>query len=226
MNFEFTVRPYRPEDRKKIRALCCETGFFGSPIERIFIDKEWFADLNTKYYLKYEPNSCFVAESEGQLIGYTLGCAKPKKYNFLFISTIAIPLFLKAFLKCLLGIYDKKSRLFILGLVFKASRQRPKRLKNAAHLHMNIKKGFRSSGVGRAMGKALVLNYIQNGVEWVCGETFHSDKIRTMDYYAPWGFKIYDKKLTTLFGDKMGDVYLLTVVGNLKDPKAKKIWGI
>ena len=91
---------------------------------------------------------------------------------------------------------------------------------------MNIKKGFRSLGVGRALGKALLLNYIENGVEWVCGETFHSDKMRTLSYYAPWGFTIYDKKETTLFGDKGGKIYLLSVIGSLKDPKVKKIWGI
>lgn len=223
-DLEYSVRPYRPEDREKVRDLCCETGFFGYPIEHIFLDKKWFADLNTKYYLKHEPDSCFVAESDGKLIGYNLGCKHPRKYNCLFYSTIAIPLFVKAFLKCFFKVYDKKSRMFITGLVFKASRERPKKLKNAAHLHMNIKTGYRTHGVGRALGKALVKNFDENGVDWVCGEVFHSDKMRDVSYYSSWGFQIYDKKVSTLFGDKPGKIYMISVIGSLKDPRIREIW--
>ena len=223
---KFSVRPYFPSDRENIRALCCETGFFGKPIEHIFRDKKWFADLNTKYYLKFEPDSCFIAESDGQLIGYVLGCRRPRQYGFLFYTTIAIPLFIQGLFKALSGIYDNKSRMYILGLVFKASRQRPKRKKRASHLHMNIREGWRSLGVGRALGKALVDFFDRHNVQWICGETFHSDRKRAMSFYQPWGFRIYDKKKTTLFGGRMGKIYLISVIGNLRDPKTREKWGL
>jgi len=225
-DFNFSIRLYHPLDKENVRALCCATGFFGKPVDRIFQDKKWFADLNTNYYLKFEPDSCFIAESEGQLIGYVLGCKRPRRYGFLFYATIAVPLFFQSLSKCLTGAYDKKSRLFILGLVFKASRQRPKKEKNASHLHMNIKEGYRTQGVGRALGKAIVHNFDRNNIQWICGEAFHSDRIRDMSYYRPWGFRVYDKKETTLFGDKMGKIYMISVVGNLKDPKMREIWGL
>ncbi len=225
-DFKFSIRPYQPSDNEDIRALCCATGFFGNPIDRIFQDKKWFADLNTKYYLKFEPDSCFVAESGGQLIGYVLGCKRPHQYGFLFYALIAVPLFFQSLWKCLTCAYDKKSRLFILGLIFKASRQRSKRKKKASHLHINIKEGYRTQGVGRALGKAIVHNFDRNNVQWICGETFHSDKMRDMSYYKPWGFRIYDKKETTLFGDRMGKIFLISVVANLKEPKIRKLWGL
>lgn len=225
-DFDFSIRHYRPEDREKIRALCNETGFFGRPIGLVFQDEKWFADFNTTYYLKHEPDSCFVAESNSDLIGYVLGCKHPRQYGFLFYGTIAIPLFIKCLFKCAVGIYDRKSRLFVLGLVFKASRERPKKKTNAAHVHMNIKAGYRTQGVGRALGKALVKNFDNNGVEWVCGEVFHSDKMRDTSYYSPWGFRIYDKKESSFFGDRMGIIYMISVYGSLKDPKIRKIWGL
>lgn len=216
------VRPFIPEDKEKIRALCCDTGYLGQPIDRIFQDRKLFADLNTKYYLKYEPDSCFVAEADGDIIGYVLGCKYPCKYSLIFYFFIAIPLFLKAFLKCFTKRYDKKSRTYIKNIVFKGMKERPKRPKKAAHAHINIKEGFRQKGVGKALFITLLKHFWKNGVEKIYGELFHVEKLRDESFYTSHGFRVYDKKPTSILGEEWGKAYLVSVIANLNE--LKDLW--
>ncbi|HYR57395.1 MAG TPA: hypothetical protein VEO95_02150, partial [Chthoniobacteraceae bacterium] len=70
---QLTIRRYRPGDRARIRALCCETGFLGNPIDPVFEDRELFADYLTAYYTDWEPESAFVLLVNGDIRGYLLG---------------------------------------------------------------------------------------------------------------------------------------------------------
>ena len=71
---EFNVRSYLPRDRDRVRWVCCETGFLGDPQEGVFIGRKIFADLWSSYWTDLEPESAFVAEVEGRVEGYILGC--------------------------------------------------------------------------------------------------------------------------------------------------------
>src|SRR5882757_8634583 len=73
------VRPYRPEDRDALRAICADTGFLGQPIDPVFEDRELFADYLTSYYTDAEPESCFVCELDGEVKGYLMGSRFPRK---------------------------------------------------------------------------------------------------------------------------------------------------
>ena len=74
-----TVRPYRPEDRPLLRAICADTGFLGRPIDPVFEDRELFADYLTGYYTDVEPESTFVCELNGEVKGYLMGSRFPKR---------------------------------------------------------------------------------------------------------------------------------------------------
>ncbi len=76
---EMEVRPYRPEDRAAIRAICADTGFLGKPIDPVFEDRELFADYLTGYYLDAEPESTFVTLLGGEVKGYMMGSRFPRK---------------------------------------------------------------------------------------------------------------------------------------------------
>lgn len=220
--FSFIIRPYQPADKDAIRALCCETGFFGQPIDIIFQDRKWFADLNTGYYLRCEPELCFVAEANKQLIGYVLGCGRPLKYTFLFYTLIAPPLFFKALIKSLFRIYDKKSRDYIMKLILKGSRERPKKPSRAAHFHINIRQGFRKKGVGKALVRSLFKDFLKRGINNVYGKLFHAENLRDESFYTSHGALIFDKKPTTIFGQEWGRVYMMSVLIKLNE--VKDIW--
>ena len=49
----------------------------GRPIDPVFQDRELFADYLTSYYTDIEPESCFVLEQNGRVVGYLLGSRRP-----------------------------------------------------------------------------------------------------------------------------------------------------
>ena|SRR5271165_1956407 len=78
---DFQVRNYHQSDREPVRAICCETGFLGNPIDPVFEDRELFADFLTDYYLKHEPDSAFVVVKGNVVKGYLLGSRRPLSYQ-------------------------------------------------------------------------------------------------------------------------------------------------
>ena len=56
-----------------MRRISCETAFLEHPYQNIFSDAELLADALTLYFTDYEPQSCFVAESQGRVVGYLIG---------------------------------------------------------------------------------------------------------------------------------------------------------
>ncbi len=68
------IRNYRLEDRQELRRICYVTGYMGAPADWYWRDFPSFADIWTAYYTDREPESTFVAELDGRVIGYLLGC--------------------------------------------------------------------------------------------------------------------------------------------------------
>ena len=73
------IRPYRPDDRGAVRRICFETGYMGEPVDWLWREPESFADLFTGYYTDREPESGLVAERDGRVVGYLLGCADTER---------------------------------------------------------------------------------------------------------------------------------------------------
>ncbi len=72
------VRPFEKEDRQAVRNICFMTGYMGEPADIYWSDIESFADMWCGYYTDMEPESCFVAEIDGEVVGYSLGCFDSK----------------------------------------------------------------------------------------------------------------------------------------------------
>ena len=71
---ESRIRPYEPADRARVRHICFVTGYIGEPVDWQWRDAESFADIFTGYYTDAEPQSALVAEIDGEVVGYLLGC--------------------------------------------------------------------------------------------------------------------------------------------------------
>lgn len=213
----FIVRAYLPEDKENIRSLCCDTGYFGFPIESVFQDRKWFAAFNTGYYLNFEADSCFIAEDNDTFIGYIYGTRHPLKYSLFFYPLIAIPLILKAIVKSFLGKYDEKSKIYIKNLIAKGRRERPRRPKRTAHFHFNVKQGYRNKGVGKALIQTFFRHLLKHGIQDVYGEVLHAEKFRDKSFYTDHGFRFFDKKLTTLAGKEFGNIEWVTVTARIEE---------
>lgn len=73
------IRAYEPKDRDAVRAICVATGFMGEPAGWMWRDEPSFADTFSGYYTDREPTSALVAEVDGDVVGYLLGCRDSRR---------------------------------------------------------------------------------------------------------------------------------------------------
>lgn len=147
------IRPYEPRDRAAVRQICSDTADAGQPIERFFPDREVFADLLTNYYTQFESQSAFVADNAGEVIGYVTGCLDTKRFVRLMTWRIAPTIFVKALLRGTLW-HPQTVRLVRanIGLWLKAGHRTGPTLDNyPAHLHVNLRQGFRGQRLGHRL---------------------------------------------------------------------------
>lgn len=223
---DLRIRKCEPQDRKSIRDLCCDTGFLGNPIDPVFGDRDLFADILTKYYIEREPESAFIAEDRGSVVGYILGCKNSLDFQRYFILRTVLGTALKLMWRYCTR-YSRKERNYARWLLFRSLRETPKIPKDSAHLHINVKQGYRtrSRDVGKKLAEKFFSYLRENKVKRVYGRVFSLEKRRKPDLFERvaqkiesqgTGFRIYDKKETTVWRDFIkGKVYLLRIVRDL-----------
>jgi ribosomal protein S18 acetylase RimI-like enzyme len=199
------IRPYHATDRPAIRALCCDTGFLGRPVDTLFRDRELFADLFTNAYLDHEPEWAFVAEVDGRVIGYLLGAISPRFDLALIRSGFRTTV--KMLLRLAAGRYDghPRSRRFIRWLLTHGFSEQPKHPAHAAHLHLDLDKGFRGRGICARMWEMYERRLQRVGVRQCYGAFFSYARRRPESVYARYGFQVFDRKPTTIFYPEIPD---------------------
>jgi GNAT superfamily N-acetyltransferase len=73
------VRDYRSSDRDAVRRICYETGLLGNNVREHYRDFASYADIFTAYYTDREPEHALVAELDGAVVGYVLGCLDTRR---------------------------------------------------------------------------------------------------------------------------------------------------
>lgn len=189
---ELRIRPFVYADREILRSIACDTAFIGEPCEAFFQGRGILADFLTAYFIDYEPQSCFVAEVEKQVVGYIIGAKDERLMSKVFFFKI-LPHLLKNAI-CAGAVLKKKNIKFILNSLmsflkgeFKAPdfhRDYP------ATLHINLKEDFRNLGLGSEL-MVRFLNYLrQENVKAVHLATL-SD--RGAKFFQKQGFKLLYK---------------------------------
>jgi ribosomal protein S18 acetylase RimI-like enzyme len=147
---EVLIRPYLKNDRAFVRDIAWKTAFMGEPADAFFADREIFSDFLTAYFTDYEPESCFVAQDDKNVVGYLIGCKNTRNLNKTFLIRI-LPL-LSVRLVIRKALFKKKNIVFLahcLTSFFKGEFKMPRLPGNAqATFHINIKNGFRGQGIG------------------------------------------------------------------------------
>ena len=155
---DIVIRKYCPQDRAAIRRICCETALMGEPASAFFDDYEALADALTKYFTDYEPESCFIAESKGNVVGYLTGAVDSGRMSGVLNFRIAPFLVIKALLRG--AFFRKKNIKFFLCLLLSLFAgeffvQDPSK-DYPALLHINVDRGFRASGTGSMLMQAYI----------------------------------------------------------------------
>ena len=199
------VRPYCEKDRDAIRRICCDTGFLGNPADALFQDRELFADLFTRPYLQYEPEWALVAETDGKVVGYLLGSVR-RNFDFLLLRS-GFQTSSKMLLNLAAGRYSghARSKRFVRWLFTNGLWEQPKHPANAAHLHFDVDKAYRGRAIGRHLWSVYEKKLLAAGIQQCYGSFFSHRRRRPELAYARFGFKVFDRKRTTLFQPEIPD---------------------
>ena len=145
------VRPYEPRDRPAVREICCDTADGGRPVERFFADREVFADLITRYYTDLAPETTWVAEEAGQVMGYVTGCFDSRRFARAMAWRIVPATLLKALGRGTL--WHLQTRQFVrVNLRDWLRGRQPVDLRDyPGHVHINLRAAARGRGVGEQL---------------------------------------------------------------------------
>jgi hypothetical protein len=208
-----SVRPYDTRDRDAVRALCCQTGFLGKPVDPVFEDHELFADYLTSYYTDAEPESSFVLEQDGIVKGYLLGSRKPTRQQF---HSFFQNLRLFAIGMWRYPRYNKATREFIQWILRNSWREVPAAPRRTAHFHFNVLPEAQSFAGTHVMMNAY-FDYLRNhGEKEVFGQMVTFESRRGTRVLERFGFQVLEKREITKWRDKHPEpVYLTTVIKSL-----------
>jgi len=181
------IRKYEKRDRGAVREISCSTAFIGEDTDVFFEGRELIADALTLYFTDYEPGSCFVAENNGEVVGYIIG-AKDE-----MVSNTNVKLASRLFIKALTSheLLKKKNIIFLvhcLSSFLKGEFIQPEFSKDyPAILHINLKEGFRKQGIGAQLIGAYLDYLKENKVKGVHLATMSSG---AADFFSKQGFKL------------------------------------
>jgi hypothetical protein len=212
---DFQVRNYQPSDRDSVRALCCETGFLGNPIDPVFEDRELFADFLTDYYLKHEPDSAFVVVKDGALKGYLLGSRHPLKHQF--HSLIQNIVYGGKVFSRYPG-YKPASRRFIHWMISKAWREVPAAPRSVGHFHVNLLPEVRAILVFRKLLETYLRHLYDHGVKRVHAQVVTFQERRGFKLFERYGFKVLNQSEITKYREFTDQpVYLCTIIKEFEE---------
>jgi GNAT superfamily N-acetyltransferase len=196
---EVTIRKYKAKDREALRGIAYQTAFMGQSADKFFDGKEGVCDALTLYYTDYEPESVFIAQTQGKTVGYLTGTKDKAASKKIFWFRIFPRVF---FYRVIMqgAILKKKNlkfafyfiRSFIRGELF-----RPKFTKEPrATLHINVKKGFTGLGIGTLLMKNYI-DYLKKQKVKLIHITTTSDK--SIRFFEKQGFELLHKSRRSYF---------------------------
>ena len=217
------IRPYEPRDRAGLRQICCDTADAGQPVERFFPDREVFGDLLTNYYTEHEPQSTFVADDGGEVVGYVTGCLNTKR----FLSTMKwriVPMVLvKALLRGTLW-HPQTVRLLRanLGLWLKSGHRTGPALDDyLAHLHVNVRQGFRGQRLGQRLVETFCKRVRGAGVRGVHAGV-SAENAQARHFFEGLGYAELQREARLRKSDGSGDILYTIIFGKKLDDTSKE----
>ncbi|MDB9823172.1 hypothetical protein OAC89_05675 [Deltaproteobacteria bacterium] len=164
---EGIIRPFEERDRESIRSICRRTGQKGRPTKLFFEDEEIIPMLYADYYMDYEPDSCFVADVNGKVVGYMLSCKDTNRYNRIMAIRIYPRVCMRIFWKMLTFQYRAKQTYETLWWIISRGWREGFSIpldRYPGHAHFNLETEYRSLGLGRKLSIAAGNHMRESGV--------------------------------------------------------------
>ncbi|QSR89741.1 GNAT family acetyltransferase [Methylacidiphilum caldifontis] len=210
------IRKFCPQDREAVRKICADTGFLGKPIDPIFEDRELFADFLTRYYTDMEPESAFVCEIDGEVVGYIIGCCKPK-VKFWYDLWVSPYLLFKVMFRYFFKPYKPSTKKYIHWLLFFGRKQTPPAPKNCPHFHINLLPKAKSPTTTRKLIDSFLSYLLSRGYSQVYGQIVVFGERRKPALFHRFGFQVLNSIEVTKYKEYYhSKVFLYTVIKDLK----------
>ncbi len=194
------IRKFKKGDEAEIKKISGDSAFMGEPVEIFFQDRALFTDAWTDFYLKYEPESIFVAEDRGKVIGYLVGCKDSRK-ELKKLRLMAPRFIAKMILRTVSGVYTAKTRKMAKYYLLQSGNEISKVPREFAHFHINLDKKYRGKGIGSRLMNAYFKYLKENGVNGVYCQTFDYEGSKSVEFFKKHGMKMYDRKETKIYKD-------------------------
>lgn len=205
------IRPLEPRDRQAVRDICCATAFRNAGSDLLFEDREVHADYWTSYFTDHRPEDCWVAEIEGEVVAYFLGCADHAHFLRVMGRRIVPSCLARALWRSATGRYRKpETRRYLWHMIRRGAAEAPRipYLQFPAHYHCNtLRKGY-----GRHLYTTMLLMFLDRlearGVDRFHGlitEPREGGIWHRFNAALPGHVLAYDERPTTLFRDVLGD---------------------
>jgi predicted N-acetyltransferase YhbS len=212
MGQNILIRPFESKDRADVRQIACDTALMGEPCERFFAGREVMADALTRYYTDCEPQSSFVAETDGQVVGYIIGSLDVKKAGTDFVQKVLGPLIGNSLRQ---GVLLKGRNIqFFLRLLLSVVRGEFSEPSFAAEypaeLHINVARGFRGQGLGERLIAAYEEYLIRSGISGVHFATFSDE---AAEFFKSLGFFVLYQTKRSYFRHVIGRDVNLYIFG-------------
>jgi len=209
------IRPYRPEDREAVRAICADTGFLGKPIDPVFEDRELFADYLTRYYTDREPESTFICELNGEVKGYLMGSRFPRKkarYEMWLLPTLVV----RGLWRCFTRPYKATTRGYMWWIITKARQENPFTPPDIPHFHFNLRPEVRNIGDSRELVNTFLKYLTDHGDKQVYAQVVAYETRRAGRTFERYGFRVIDEREVTKYRDYYPKkIYLFTILKDL-----------
>lgn len=158
---DFVIRNYRKPDLPAVRAIYADDEFARPALLRQYPRMgAYLADEATYYFTHFEPESLFVAEVQGTVVGALLGAVETSRHEQCYARRVQPYLLVR----CLTGAYGWPAWVQAIWRTDLAGRnlQTPRvdQRQYPAHLHIGILPAWRRKGLGTALMGAYA-NYLR-----------------------------------------------------------------
>jgi GNAT superfamily N-acetyltransferase len=209
---DVSIRGYRLPDRTAIRRITFDTAFLGEPASMFFDDEEIFCDCLSLYFTDYEPESCFVAVMNEEVIGYIYGTKNIQRMNRIFNTKVAPRLGKRAIERGTL--HSSKIQEFLMhcsvsfmrGELYSPNYAR----EYPATFHINIDRDFRGLKIGSDLLDRL-LRYLEE--ENVSGIQCSTMSEKAKNFFVKKGFQVLFKGERTFWKSYAGNSLPYYVLG-------------
>lgn len=192
------IRKFRSRDREAVRGIIHDTAFMGESGEAFFEGKKILSDALTLYFTDYEPQSCFVSEVNGEVVGCLIGTKDKIASEKTIKDKISLGLLREALASG--ALFKRKNIIFLFSCLsaMLSGEFRAPELNRAypATFHINVKNGFRGLGMGSGLLSAY-LDYLKT--ERVLGVHLATMSDAAARFFSKQGFSLLHKGRRSYF---------------------------